>query len=154
MSLGDVSIAGFLASSETRVSVNHMNTYNFNITTGALLNRGAPFCHILQGTPRAPGRLACYGLEDYGDALGDDRGVCEAYNVDGHRVPVIGCRITTPNCSSGFALVQKFIAYNSGYSSPHLRASDEEIRYLAAAVGVSQNTVRQNLIHAYLYVCQ
>ncbi len=87
------------------------------------------------------GKVACYGMWDYGSSFGDDAHMCGDRGAG-----KTGCTIKAPMCSSGSAKASKYYSNNSIKDS-------SELPVFAKKLGVTQAVVTDEVAGLWEYTC-
>jgi hypothetical protein len=102
-------------------------------------------CSASTNSNIANGKLACYGLWDYGNEFGEDQSACGGIDAAyDHRKPT-GCVIPAKMCASDKAIAARFYSVSS--------ASEEKIAELALNLKASKTAVKEQLINIWEYDC-
>ena len=95
---------------------------------------------LADGSTVADGKVACYGMWDYGDAFGGDKDMCGAYSS-----PKKGCEIKTTLCNSGSA---KATTYYTGTTIPAAK-----INTVSANLQSTGDVVKKEVAGLWEYTC-
>jgi hypothetical protein len=96
-------------------------------------------CNRKVTTKVEAGKLACYGMWDFGNNLGGDKFMCGGYKGQ------TGCKIKTPICSSGSAVASRYMS-NSKLTGAALTSVSRHLR-------VQPTTVTKGVIGLWWYSC-
>jgi hypothetical protein len=97
------------------------------------------------GAKVSEGKVACYGVHDYGDEFGDDQNTCGGLSPSYDKKLPTGCVIPAPICKSGRAIASDFF-------SPEEK-SKSEIRSLAKKFATTQQAFTSQLVSVWEYRC-
>lgn len=123
------------------INLNPTPTPPTPIPTPPVLNKFSPKCSVPGYTGLAAGTEVCYGMWDYGDALGGDVDMCGGYSAAN-----TGCVVSAPACASGKAEAVKY------YSAPGM--SQAVLQYAANNLNVTPTFLQQNMVMLWVYNCK
>ncbi len=114
--------------------------YDFN-PNPVTQNKFSSKCSVPASSGLAAGTEVCYGIWDYGDALGGDVDMCGGYSA-----ATTGCVVSAPACASGKAEAVKY------YSAPGM--SQAVLEYAANNMKVTPTFLQQNMVMLWVYNCK
>lgn len=117
--------------------------FNPNVTptsTPATSNKFSSKCSVPGFSGLAAGTEVCYGVWDYGDALGGDVDMCGGYGS-----PRTGCIVSAPACTSKQAVAVKYYTVQD--------MSQGVLEYAANNMSVTPDFLKKSLVTLWVYNC-